>query len=94
MDGFIWADICILSVAGNCTGIYLVSGLKTITYKQISTGTKRDDVMSKTGPEWGNKDYESAALTIELRAQTVYLIDVTAFIRLSNMLIVTILCTH
>ena len=38
-------------------------------------------------------DYESAALTIELRAQTVYLPRFTAFISLSTMPIVTIFLT-
>ena len=46
-----------------------VSVLKTIIYKQISTGIKQEGPKSKTGRKRGNKDYESAALTIELRAQ-------------------------
>jgi hypothetical protein len=51
---------------------------------------KQKGPRSKTGPLRGNKDYESAALTIELRAQTVYLLNFKALISILLMSIVTI----
>ena len=80
MDGFVWLDICNLRPAENCAGTCGINILKATTYNQISTGRKRNDVVFKTGRQRGNTDYESAALTIELRAQTVYLLVVTALI--------------
>ena len=94
MDGFVWVDICDLRRAENRMKINLISSLKTITYKQISISRKRVDVIPKTGRQRGNKDYESAALTIELRAQTYYLLYLTAFTRFLLTLIVTIFCKH
>ena len=73
MDGFVWVNICDLRQAENSMASVHASVLKTIIYKQVSTGRKQEDPKSKTGTQGGNKDYESAALTIELRAQTVYL---------------------
>ena len=81
MDGFVSVNICDLRQTESRTGLTLSSVLKTIIYKQVSTGRKQEDPKSKTGTQGGNKDYESAALTIELRAQTVYLLNVEALIR-------------
>jgi len=72
MDGFVWVDICDLHRAENDTVRSHVSILKTIRYKQVSTGIKREGSKSKTGRHRGNKDYESAALTIELRARVLF----------------------
>ena len=69
MDGFGSVDICDLRWAENRTVQANASVLKTIRYKQISTGTKQEGSKSKTGCQRGNKDYESAALTVELRAR-------------------------
>src|SRR5580658_4370561 len=74
MDRFVSVDICDLRQAGTHAGIWPSSILETIGYKQISTGIKQKGPKSKTGRQRGNKDYESAALTIELRAQTSYLL--------------------
>src|SRR4029077_13810281 len=81
MDGFVWVDIRDLRRAENRMNTNLRSVLKTITYNQISTNRKRGDVISKIGRQRGNKDYESAALTIELRAQTSYALNFTVSIR-------------
>ena len=70
MDGFVWVNICDLRQAENSMVSVHASVLKTIIYKQVSTGIKQEGSKSKTGRRRGNKDYESAALTIELRAQT------------------------
>src|SRR5580658_4837706 len=69
MDRFVSVDICDLRQAGTHAGIWPSSILETIGYKQISTGIKQKGPKSKTGRQRGNKDYESAALTIELRAR-------------------------
>ena len=69
MDGFVSVDICDLRQAEIRTVSVHASYLKTIIYKQISTGIKQEGSKSKTGRQGGNKDYESAALTIELRAR-------------------------
>jgi hypothetical protein len=93
MDGFVPVNIYDLHRTENRTFPAHTSVLKTIIYKQISTGIKQEGSKSKTGRRMGNKDYESAALTIELRAQTVYLLKFTTHIRLLKRLIVTIFVT-
>jgi len=75
MAGLVSVDICDFVAGRKSHGFTLISILKTIRYKVISTGIKRKDPMSKIGRQSGNKDYESAALTIELRAQN-YLFSV------------------
>ena len=88
MDGFVSVDICDLHRAENSTVSAHASLLKTIIYTQISTGIKQEGSKSKTGSYRGNKDYESAALTIELRAQIIKIKQLTqivfesAFLRL------------
>jgi len=61
MDGFVSVNICDLRRAENRTVSSHSSFLKTIIYKQISTGIKQEGWKSKTGCKRGNKDYESAA---------------------------------
>ena len=68
MDGFVPVNIYDLRRTENRTVSANASVLKTIIYKQISTGIKQEGSKSITGRRRGNKDYESAALTIELRA--------------------------
>jgi hypothetical protein len=75
MDGFVSVNICDLCWAENRTVASCPSVLKTIIYKQVSTGIKQEGQKSKTGRQRGNKDYESAALTIELRALFVNILS-------------------
>ena len=69
MEGLISVDICDLARLENRAGFSRSSVLETVSYKRISTSIKRKGQKSKTGRRRGNKDYESAALTIELRAR-------------------------
>jgi hypothetical protein len=73
MDGFVSVNICDLRRAENRTALVHASVLKTTVYKHLSTGIKQEGSKSKTGRQRGNKDYESAALTIELRARMTIL---------------------
>jgi hypothetical protein len=57
MDGFVSVNICDLRQTESRTGLTLASVLKTIIYKQVSTGRKQEDPKSKTGTQGGDKDY-------------------------------------